>query len=76
MPLLEQLTLALVAAGGVGACDNDPWLHECTEMMLEVWTGERVWMREVEEKEGGGPPFCSERGTQTLAFLHISAVTP
>lgn len=36
LPLLEQLTLALVAAGGVGVCDEEPWLHDCTEMMLEV----------------------------------------
>ena len=41
LPLLEQLTLALVAAGGVGACDEEPWLHDCTEMMLEV--GPCVW---------------------------------
>ena len=37
LPLLEQLTLALAAGGGVGACDDEPWLHDCTEMMLEVW---------------------------------------
>ena len=49
LPLLEQLTLALVSAGGVGACDEDPWLHDCTEMMLEVspmlWRcgGMEVW---------------------------------
>ena len=36
LPLLEQLTLALVAAGGVGVCDEEPWLHDCMEMMLEV----------------------------------------
>ena len=36
LPLLEQLTLSLVAAGGVGACDDDPWLHDCTEILLEV----------------------------------------
>ena len=43
LPLLEQLTLALVAAGGVGACDEEPWLHDCTEMMLEVGGGVGVW---------------------------------
>jgi hypothetical protein len=36
LPVVEQLTLTLVAAGGVGSCDEEPWLHDCTDMMLEV----------------------------------------
>lgn len=36
LQLLEQLTLALVAAGGVSNCDDEPWLNDCTDMLLEV----------------------------------------
>ncbi|GAX80807.1 hypothetical protein CEUSTIGMA_g8243.t1 [Chlamydomonas eustigma] len=38
LPVLEQLTLSLVAAGGVSSCDEEPWLHDCTDMMLEAWS--------------------------------------
>ena len=36
MTLLDGLTRVLVGAGGVGACEDEPWLHDCTDMLLDV----------------------------------------
>lgn len=37
---LEELTRCFLAAGGVSATSSpEPWLYECTEMLLECWSG-------------------------------------
>ncbi|KAG1679648.1 hypothetical protein FOA52_006165 [Chlamydomonas sp. UWO 241] len=37
MVQLEAVTVALILAGGVGPCDDEPWLHECADMCVEAW---------------------------------------
>jgi hypothetical protein len=37
---LEELTRCLLAAGGVSASSSpEPWVYDCTEMLLECWSG-------------------------------------
>eukprot|EP00878_Enallax_costatus_P024514 GHUV01026164.1.p1 GENE.GHUV01026164.1~~GHUV01026164.1.p1 ORF type:complete len:1105 (+),score=386.39 GHUV01026164.1:1431-4745(+) len=37
---LESLTCSFLAAGGVSAASStEPWLPDCTEMLLECWSG-------------------------------------
>jgi hypothetical protein len=37
---LEELTRSLLAAGGVSASSSpEPWVYDCTEMLLECWSG-------------------------------------
>lgn len=37
---LEELSRSFLAAGGVSATSSpEPWLYECTEMLLECWSG-------------------------------------
>jgi hypothetical protein len=37
---LEGLTCCFLAAGGVSACAApEPWVADCTEMLLECWSG-------------------------------------
>jgi hypothetical protein len=37
---LEELSRCFLAAGGVSATSSpEPWLYECTEMLLECWSG-------------------------------------
>lgn len=37
---LEELSRGFLAAGGVSATSSpEPWLYECTEMLLECWSG-------------------------------------
>jgi hypothetical protein len=37
---LEELSRCFLAAGGVSATSSpEPWLFECTEMLLECWSG-------------------------------------
>eukprot|EP00798_Chlamydomonas_sp_ICE-L_P000437 gene437-1835_t len=37
LSVMDALTRALVAGGGVGDCDDEPWIHDCTDMVLEAW---------------------------------------
>eukprot|EP00798_Chlamydomonas_sp_ICE-L_P020913 gene20913-27759_t len=37
LSVMDALTRALVAGGGVGDCDDEPWIHDCTDMVLDAW---------------------------------------